>query len=175
MERRPRYLNGSNGSGIVAYCERRRASNLQRPGDDPGLLPGCADRRQTSDRSRRRQRMPEIHRAHLISPPGQPYSAPVAPLKAMHALSRPRRPSPGRAILPPTDGHNSPRKAATAALSLRSLYSSIPLEDAMERELTPVEARGGVISGRVITVLAISFVGVVMALAGVWTIIGMPN
>ena len=45
----------------------------------------------------------------------------------------------------------------------------------MERELTPVEARGGVISGRVITVLAISFVGVVMALAGVWTIIGMPN
>ena len=45
----------------------------------------------------------------------------------------------------------------------------------MERELTPVEARGGVISGRVITVLAISFVGVVMALAGVWAVIGMPN
>jgi len=45
----------------------------------------------------------------------------------------------------------------------------------MERELTPVEARGGVISGRVITVLAISFVGVVMALVGVWTITGMPN
>jgi uncharacterized membrane protein len=66
-------------------------------------------------------------------------------------------------------------KAATAALSLRSLYSSTPLEDAMERELTPVEARGGVISGRVITVLAISFAGAVIALAGVWAIIGMPN
>jgi hypothetical protein len=45
----------------------------------------------------------------------------------------------------------------------------------MEGELTPVAARGGVISGRVITVLAISFVGVVMALAGVWAVIGMPN
>jgi hypothetical protein len=45
----------------------------------------------------------------------------------------------------------------------------------MERELTPVEARGGVISGRVITVLAISFVGAVMALAGLWAIIGMPH
>jgi hypothetical protein len=66
-------------------------------------------------------------------------------------------------------------KAATAALSLRSLHSSTLLEDAMERELTPVEARGGVISGRVITVLAISFVGAVMALAGVWAIIGMPH
>lgn len=66
-------------------------------------------------------------------------------------------------------------KAATAALSLRSLYSSTLLEDAMERELTPVEGRGGVISGRVITVLAISFVGAVMALAGVWAIIGMPH
>jgi uncharacterized membrane protein len=66
-------------------------------------------------------------------------------------------------------------KAATAALSLRSLHSSTPLEDAMERERTPVEARGGVISGRVITVLAISFAGAVMALADVWAIIGMPN
>ena len=45
----------------------------------------------------------------------------------------------------------------------------------MERDLTPVEARGGVISGRVITVLAISCVGTVMALAGVWAIIGLPN
>ena len=66
-------------------------------------------------------------------------------------------------------------KAATAALPLRSLYSSIPLEDAMERELTPVEARGGVVSGRVITVLALSFAGAVIALAGVWAVIGMPN
>ena len=45
----------------------------------------------------------------------------------------------------------------------------------MERELTPVEARGGVVSGRVITVLAISFLGTVIALAGVWAIIGMPQ
>jgi hypothetical protein len=45
----------------------------------------------------------------------------------------------------------------------------------MERELTPVKARGGVISGRVITVLAISCIGAVMALAGVWAIIGMPT
>ena len=66
-------------------------------------------------------------------------------------------------------------KAATAALSLRSLCSSTPLEDAMERELTPVEARGGVISGRVITVLAISFAGAFIAMASVWAIIGMAN
>jgi hypothetical protein len=45
----------------------------------------------------------------------------------------------------------------------------------MEGELTPVAARGGVISGRVIAVLAISFAGAVIALAGVWAIIGMPN
>jgi hypothetical protein len=44
----------------------------------------------------------------------------------------------------------------------------------MERELTPVEARGGVISGRIITVLVISVVGAVIALVGVWTVIGMP-
>jgi hypothetical protein len=44
----------------------------------------------------------------------------------------------------------------------------------MERELTPVEARGGVISGRILTVLALSVVGAVTALAGVWTVIGMP-
>lgn len=45
----------------------------------------------------------------------------------------------------------------------------------MERELTPVEARGGVISGRIITLLVVSFVGAVIALAGIWTILGMPN
>ena len=44
----------------------------------------------------------------------------------------------------------------------------------MERELTPVEARGGVISGRIITVLALSVVGAVTALVGVWTVISMP-
>jgi len=38
----------------------------------------------------------------------------------------------------------------------------------MERELTPVEARGGVIRGRVIVVLVLSSVGAVVALALVW-------
>jgi hypothetical protein len=45
----------------------------------------------------------------------------------------------------------------------------------MQRELTPVEGRGGVISGRIVTVLAISVVGAVIALAGVWAIVGMPT
>jgi len=44
----------------------------------------------------------------------------------------------------------------------------------MERELTPIEARGGVIRGRIITVLAISVAGAVIALAGIWAVIGMP-
>ena len=64
---------------------------------------------------------------------------------------------------------------ATPTLTLRSHHSSTQLEDAMERELTPVEARGGVISGRIVTILAISFVGAVIALAGVWAIVGMPK
>jgi hypothetical protein len=38
----------------------------------------------------------------------------------------------------------------------------------MERELTPVEARGGVVSGRVLTILTVSSVGAVVALALVW-------
>jgi hypothetical protein len=50
-----------------------------------------------------------------------------------------------------------------------------PSEGAMERELTPVEVRGGVISGRIVTVPVISFVGVVIALAGAWAIVGSPT
>jgi hypothetical protein len=38
----------------------------------------------------------------------------------------------------------------------------------MERELTPVEARSGVVSGRVITILVVSSVVAVAALALVW-------
>ena len=38
----------------------------------------------------------------------------------------------------------------------------------MERELTPVEARSGVVSGRVLTVLALSTVGAVVGLALAW-------
>ena len=50
-----------------------------------------------------------------------------------------------------------------------------PLEGAMQRERTPVEVRGGVISGRIVTVLVISSVGAVIALWGVWAIMGMPT
>ena len=38
----------------------------------------------------------------------------------------------------------------------------------MERELTPVEARSGVISGRIVTILILSSVGAVAALALAW-------
>jgi hypothetical protein len=44
----------------------------------------------------------------------------------------------------------------------------------MDRDLTPIEARGGVISGRIITVLAISVAGAVIALAVTWAVAGMP-
>jgi hypothetical protein len=50
-----------------------------------------------------------------------------------------------------------------------------PLEGAMQRERTPVEARGGVVSGRIVTVLVISSLGAVIALWGVWAIMGMPR
>jgi len=45
----------------------------------------------------------------------------------------------------------------------------------MQRELTPTEARGGVVSGRIVTVLAMSFLGAVVALAGVWAAMSMAN
>jgi hypothetical protein len=38
----------------------------------------------------------------------------------------------------------------------------------MERDLTPTEARSGVVSGRVITVLILSSLGAVAALALAW-------
>jgi len=38
----------------------------------------------------------------------------------------------------------------------------------MERELTPVEARGGVVSGRILTILVISSVGAIAAMAIAW-------
>jgi hypothetical protein len=41
----------------------------------------------------------------------------------------------------------------------------------MERELTPIEARGGVVSGRVLTILALSSVGAVVALALAWLLL----
>jgi hypothetical protein len=45
----------------------------------------------------------------------------------------------------------------------------------MQRELTPVEGRGGVISGRIVTVLVVSVVGAVIAMAVVWAIVGWPT
>jgi hypothetical protein len=38
----------------------------------------------------------------------------------------------------------------------------------MDRELTPVEARSGVVSGRIITILVLSSIGAVAALALAW-------
>ena len=58
---------------------------------------------------------------------------------------------------------------------VRTLGTPATQEDAMERELTPVEARGGVISGRIITLLVVSTVGAIIAMAGLWVIMGMPN
>jgi hypothetical protein len=40
----------------------------------------------------------------------------------------------------------------------------------MEQQRTPVEARGGVISGRVALVLASSFVGAIVAVALCWAL-----
>jgi hypothetical protein len=38
----------------------------------------------------------------------------------------------------------------------------------MERELTPVEARSGVVSGRILTILVVSSVGAIAAMAIAW-------
>ena len=38
----------------------------------------------------------------------------------------------------------------------------------MERELTPTEARSGVVSGRILTILVLSSVGAVAAMAIAW-------
>ena len=46
------------------------------------------------------------------------------------------------------------------------------MEKPMEKEVSPVEARSGVVSGRVITVLAVSSVGAVLALVLAWFAFG---
>jgi hypothetical protein len=38
----------------------------------------------------------------------------------------------------------------------------------MQRELTPVEARSGVVSGRILTILVLSSIGAVAAMAIAW-------
>jgi uncharacterized membrane protein len=46
------------------------------------------------------------------------------------------------------------------------------MEEPMEKEVTPTEARSGVVSGRIVTVLALSFGGAVVALAIAWFVFG---
>jgi hypothetical protein len=41
----------------------------------------------------------------------------------------------------------------------------------MQRELTPVEARGGVIAGRIVKVLTISCIGAVIAMVVAWALL----
>ena len=38
----------------------------------------------------------------------------------------------------------------------------------MKPDLTPIEARGGVISGRIVTILVVSIVGTLLSLSAVW-------
>ena len=45
----------------------------------------------------------------------------------------------------------------------------------MRREISPVESRGGVVSGRVILVLLSSFVGAVIALGLTWALFIRPH
>jgi len=44
----------------------------------------------------------------------------------------------------------------------------------MQREVSPVESRGGVISGRVVLVLISSFIGAVIALGLAWALFIRP-
>ena len=45
----------------------------------------------------------------------------------------------------------------------------------MQREVTPVESRGGVISGRVILVMISSSIGTVIALGLAWALFIQPH
>ena len=45
----------------------------------------------------------------------------------------------------------------------------------MEHDRTPTEARGGVISGRVIKILVISGIGAAYAMAGTWAFLTVPH
>jgi len=45
----------------------------------------------------------------------------------------------------------------------------------MEHDRTPTEARGGVISGRILTILVISSIGAAIAMAGAWALLAVPN
>ena len=45
----------------------------------------------------------------------------------------------------------------------------------MQREVTPVQSRGGVVSGRVMLVLISSFIGAVIALGLAWALFIRPH
>jgi hypothetical protein len=45
----------------------------------------------------------------------------------------------------------------------------------MRREISPVESRGGVVSGRVFLVLVSSFIGAVIALGLAWALFIRPH
>ena len=45
----------------------------------------------------------------------------------------------------------------------------------MQREVSPVESRGGVISGRVVLVLISSFIGAIIALGLAWAFFIRPH
>jgi hypothetical protein len=62
--------------------------------------------------------------------------------------------------------------ASKGSFSGRLLNAS--MEDCMRRELTPGQARSGAVSGRVITVLLISFLGACVALGLAWAFL-MPR
>ena len=81
---------------------------------------------------------------------------------------------PGSRICPVNRRREQPRRDPCVHLD-HPENSIEPLEGAMQRELTPVEGRGGVISGRIVTVLVISSVGAVVAMAAVWAIVGWPT
>jgi succinate dehydrogenase/fumarate reductase cytochrome b subunit len=44
----------------------------------------------------------------------------------------------------------------------------------MQRDLNPVQARGGVVSGRVLLVLVSSFIGALIALGVIWALFFHP-
>jgi hypothetical protein len=48
------------------------------------------------------------------------------------------------------------------------------MEALLEREITPVQARGGIVSGRVVTILILSSIGAAVALTLAWLFL-MPR
>ena len=76
--------------------------------------------------------------------------------------------------MPPTGRFRTPEECAkpgpaTPANPVRlPADTQVPIGVAMQRALTPVEARGGIISGRIIRILIISSAAAAVALAIAW-------